>query len=109
MAKVHYFAIGWGLRGCYIPDGGYIAKVTTRRELRDTLLSEADALKTEDTVGLGKAAVTALACAAWRAKSRATLDFVAPYKSRRQSMYASGLFCSTATKSDYLAQSEMDF
>ncbi len=108
MAKVYYFAIGWGLRGCYIPDGGYIAKVTTRRELRDTLLSEAEALKTDNTVGLSRAAVTALACMVWKAKNNATLDFVAPYKFRGDTIYANGLFCSKAARSDYLNQTELD-
>lgn len=104
MAK--YFHISHGLRGGYMPDGEpYVAMCRTRRELKDTIKSEADMLDSGETVGLSKRAIAAFAAECWREAHKprpAYLPFCLPMKEPGQSSYSYGIFCSVATRAAYV-------
>ncbi len=101
-----YFVISQGLRGCYMPDSCQIIRVNTRRELKQYLESEAGYIRQNGYIGLNKRAIAWLAAECWRNRNRATLDFVAPYREKSQDSWPYGLFCSMATRRDYLEQGE---
>ena len=104
MAK--YFHISHGLRGCYMPDGEpYVIMVHTRRELKGAIQNEADMLATESTLGLSKRAIAQFAAQCWyeaQKKNPAYLPYCLPTKERGQSSYSYGIFCSVATRREYL-------
>jgi len=97
----YYFHIAQGLRGCYMPDNAYIVKVETRKQLKDILNSEAYSIRDCGYVGCSKRAIAWLSAEAWRNRKKFTLDIVAPYGWRKQG-YPYGVFCSKATRSDYI-------
>jgi hypothetical protein len=97
-----YFAISAGLRGCYMPDSCQVIRVNTRRELKEYLESEAYHIRQCGYIGLSKRAIAWLAAVCWRNRNRPTLDFVAPYRAQCQDSWPYGLFCSMATRRDYL-------
>lgn len=104
MAK--YFHISHGLRGCYMPDGEpYVVMARTRRELKEAIKSEADTVDSGMTLGLSKRAIAAFAAECWREAHKASPAYL-PYclatKERGQSSYSYGVFCSVATRRDYL-------
>jgi len=99
--KSYYFHVSQGLRGCYLPDNSYVVKVTTRRELKSALESEACYIRDAGFIGCSKRAVAWLATTCWRNRGKATLDYVAEYRNKDQDYYPYGLFCSAATKNDY--------
>jgi hypothetical protein len=99
MAK--YFHISQGLRGCYMPDSSYIIRADTRRELKAALDWEARDIREAGFVGCNKRAVTWLAAQAWRNAG----NHVVPYRNNHKgSGYAFGLFCTQATRAEYLDQ-----
>jgi hypothetical protein len=106
MAK--YFHINHGLRGAYMPDGEpYIVMVKTRRELKDAIVAEAEGLG--EMVGLGKRKIASFAAECWREakkKNPAYLPYCLPCHDRSISIatYSYGIFCSVASRSDYLEQ-----
>ena len=101
--KSYYFFISSGLRGCYMPDFSYCVKVTTRRELKDLLQIEADSINDAGFIGCSKRSIARLANNCWKNREDYTLmDFVAPYRSKKQHDYPYGLFCSMARKQDYI-------
>jgi len=107
MARVYYFAISQGLRGCYMPDSVVIIKATTRNDLKSALESEAYYIRDSGAIGCSKKAISWLAAECWRNREKHTLDFVAPYKYKGQRDYPYGIFCSKSTKADY-TESEDD-
>lgn len=111
MAK--YFHINHGLRGCYMPDGDpQVIMVHTRRELKAAITDEANMLATESTLGLSKRAIATFAAQCRyeaQKKNPAYLPYCLPTKERGQSNYSYGIFCSVASRRDYLeAQRESD-
>lgn len=86
MKRVHnawqYFTIAQGLRGCYMPDSCYEVRVKSRRELRDILENEARDIREAFDSGCSKRAVSWLANAAWKARGKFSLPYVAPYGNR---------------------------
>ena len=104
MAK--YFTIMHGLRGCYMPDSDpCVIMVKTRRELKAAIQSEADMVDSGETIGLGKKAIAQFAALCWREAHKAKPAYL-PYclatKERGQSSYSYGIFCSVASRRDYL-------
>lgn len=99
-----YFHIAQGLRGCYMPDSIYCIRVKTRRELKAALESEAYYIRDAEMIGCSKRAVTWLAAIAWRKSG----EYVAPYRDKQQNYYPYGLFCSQASKADYLEYCESE-
>jgi hypothetical protein len=104
MAK--YFTIMHGLRGCYMPDSEpSVVMVKTRRELKELIAGEADMLASEETVGLSKRAIASFAATCWREAQKAKpayLPYCLPCKERGQSSYSYGIFCSVASRGEYL-------
>jgi|ERR1700681_3593228 len=104
MAK--YFHIMHGLRGCYMPDGDpYVVMVTTRRELKNAIRDEASMLDSGETFGLSKRAIASFAALCWREARKAKpayLPYCLPTKERGQSSYSYGIFCSVASRRDYV-------
>jgi hypothetical protein len=85
-----------------MPDSVSIIEVKTRKELKQALESEAYYIRDSGAIGMSKKAIAWLSAECWRNRSKATLDFVAPYRdSYNTSGYPYGLFCSAASKADY--------
>jgi hypothetical protein len=104
---VKYFNISHGLRGGYMPDGDpFVVKVSTRRELKDIIASEADMLG-ERMVGLAKAKISSFAALCWREAQKDQPDYL-PHclpchdKSVKIATYSYGIFCSVISRSEYL-------
>jgi hypothetical protein len=108
---VKYFNISHGLRGGYMPDGDpFVVKVSTRRELKDIIASEADMLG-ERMVGLAKAKISSFAALCWREAQKdkpAYLPYALPChdKSVKIATYSYGIFCSVATRAEWLEQEQ---
>lgn len=104
MAK--YFTIMHGLRGCYMPDTDPIVLMArTRKELKAAIEDEADRMATENTLGLSKRAIASFVAECWREAHKpkpAYLPYCLPTKERGQSSYSYGIFCSVATRHEYL-------
>jgi hypothetical protein len=104
MAK--YFTIMHGLRGCYMPDEKpFVTMCRTRRELKDIINAEATLLDSGETLGLSKRAIAAFAALCWREAHKAKpayLPYCLPTKEPGQSSYSYGIFCSVATRREYL-------
>lgn len=112
MAKAHYFFLSAGLRGGYMPDSGYHVRVTSRRELKSLVESEAN-YRRDGTVGLSRRAVTAFVAEAWRRRddSRWTLDLALPFRDAGAldpSHYPNAIFLSRSTRAEYRAALEGD-
>jgi hypothetical protein len=106
-----YFTISSGLRGCYMPDSVFVARVDTRRELKRILADEVAPWRDGGAMGGSKATVATIAADAWReAKKRhpASLPFCIPLKPAGASSYSSGVFISGATRRDYLDSQEAE-
>jgi hypothetical protein len=106
-----YFCISRGLRGCYTPDGAYVVKVNSRRELKAILEDEARDIRDAGFLGASKANVATHAAECWRRRAdpRWTLDLVLPYRRADQpGNFCFGLFVSRATRADYLAYLESE-
>jgi len=105
-----YFTISHGLRGCYMPDSDpFVAMCSTRRELKEIIRNEASTLATEDTLGLSKRAIASFAAECWREAHKAKpafLPYCLPTKERGQSSYSYGIFCSVASRHEYLEAQE---
>lgn len=106
MAK--YFTISNGLRGCYMPDSVSVIRCKTRRELKAAI--EYDARDMREAYGYGgsKRAIAAFVAECWREaqKPRPTyLPYCLPF-GRKPGNYAFGLFCSVATRDEYVTQSD---
>ena len=104
MSRVYFFHVAQGLRGCYMPDNSWVAKVSTRRELKSILESEAESIRDAGFIGCSRKAIAWLAAECWRSRGKFTLDYVAPYKTHGQDGYPYGLFCSAATRQDWKDQ-----
>ncbi len=104
MAK--YFTIMHGLRGCYMPDSDpYVVMAKTRRELKAAIKSEADMVDSGETLGLSKKAIASFAALCWyeaQKEKPAYLPYCLPTKERGQSSYSYGIFCSVASRRDYV-------
>lgn len=96
-----YFSISVGLRGCYMPDSAYVVKVSTRRELKEVVESEARSLRDAEYVGVSKRNVASIVATAWR-DTGATLPYAIPYRNMDQNYYHYGIFIGNATESEYL-------
>lgn len=103
-----YFSIYQGLRGCYMPDGAYIIKADTRRELKRALQWEADSIRDAGGYGANKRAIAWLANAAWKARNRSA-EYVAPYRfayhGKGNFPMALGVFTGMK-RAEYLAQED---
>lgn len=106
MAK--YFHISHGLRGCYMPGGEpFVVMCRTRRELKEAIAGEAAMLDSGETVGLSKRAIAAFAAECWREAHKvrpAYLPYCLPTKEPGQTSYYYGIFCSVASRKEYLEQ-----
>ena len=98
-----YYHIMIGLRGCYMPDSAYTIQCDTRRELRKSIDYEANNAREGGAIGLSKRNVSWAAAHAWR-KSGAIL----PYSIERGAHPAFSIEISRATRSEYLANKELD-
>lgn len=91
------------LRGCYADnESAFILRAATRRELKETLESEAAQLREAGAIGLNKRAVANLAARAWRRKGQSHLSDVAPFKYPSQGGYCMGLMVNPSSRADYL-------
>lgn len=103
-----YFSIYQGLRGCYMPDGSYVIKADTRRDLKSALQGEADSIREAGGIGMSKRAIAWLANAAWKAR-RQSRDIVAPYgyahNGKGNRPFALGVFTGMS-RAEYLQQWE---
>ena len=108
MAK--YFHLNHGLRGCYMPDGEpQVIMACTRGQLKSAIEDECNMIATESTLGLSKRAIASFAAECWREaqkKNPAFRPYCLPYKERGESSYSYGIFCSVATRRDYLESQE---
>lgn len=102
-SRIYYFTVSQGLRGCYMPDSCYIIQAKTRRELRAALEWEASYIREAFDAGCSKRAVSWLANAAWKARKRYGLPYVAEYGNRSGSSvnYCFGLQCATASREEW--------
>jgi hypothetical protein len=106
-----YFTISSGLRGCYMPDSVFVARVDTRRELKRLLADEAATWRDAGAMGGSKVAVATIAAAAWREAKKARpaiLPYCIPLKPSGAMSYSSGVFVSAATRRDYLDSQEAE-
>jgi hypothetical protein len=107
-----YFSISNGLRGCYMPDSAFVARVDSRRELKGLLLETAEYAAAGGFYN--KREVASVAAAAWREaqkKSPAYLPFCVPMGTERNGGRPYGVFISAATRADwkeYQAESEFN-
>jgi hypothetical protein len=103
-----YFSIYTGLRGMYMPDGAYIIKADTRRELKSTLQWEADSIRDAGGIGLSKKTIAKLAAIAWRER-KFCREYVAPYRypyhGKRNYCMGLGVFTGM-TRKEYIEQKE---
>jgi hypothetical protein len=104
-----YFSIYTGLRGMYMPDGSYIIRANTRRELKTALQWEADSIRDAGGIGMNKRAIARLANAAWKGRKQSR-EYVAPYRypqhGQKNYCMALGVF-SGMTRAEYLKQESM--
>ena len=102
-----YFTITHGLRGCYMPDSDpFAVACATRKELKDIIIGECDMLRGDRTMGFSKRAIAAFAAECWREAHEpkpAYLPYCLPCKERGQDGYSYGVFCSVATRHEFLA------
>lgn len=107
-SRLYYFWIAQGLRGCYMLDSSYVIAVKTRRELREALEWEARDIREAFDAGCSKRAVAWLANAAWKARKRYGLPYVAEYGncSGNKINYCFGLNCSTASREEWKESQE---
>lgn len=99
-----YFTIAQGLRGCYMPDSCYEIRVQSRRELRAALQWEADSIRDAGFIGCTNRAVSWLANAAWKARGKPCLPYVAPYGDRdgHTANYCFALQCAPSDRQSYV-------
>lgn len=100
-----YFTISNGLRGCYMPDNCYVVRVTTRRELKNIIASEASDYRDAGFVGVNKRAIAHIAAIAWKEAKKARPAYL-PYclplaPSHARHNYCHGIFISVATRAEY--------
>jgi hypothetical protein len=107
-AKTYFFTIMQGLRGCYMPDSSYVIAVKTRRELKSALEWEAYHIREAFDAGCSKRAVSWLANAAWKARKRHGLPYVAEYGNRNGATvnYCFGLNCAPSCREDWKVSQE---
>lgn len=110
-AKIFYFWIAQGLRGCYMPDSSYVIACKTRRELKSALEWEARDIREAFDAGCSKRAVAWLASAAWKARNnpKIFLPYVAEYGNRGYDgkiNYCMALHCATSSREDFKASQE---
>jgi hypothetical protein len=103
-----YFSIYQGLRGCYMPDGSYVIRANTRRELKAALQWEADSIRDAGGFGANKRAIAWLANAAWKARKQSK-EYICPYRyeyhGKGNFPMALGVFTGMS-RADYLNQEE---
>ena len=103
-----YFSIYTGLRGMYMPDGAYIIKADTRRELKRALQWEADSIRDAGGIGMNKRAIAWVANAAWKGRKQSK-EYVAPYRfgyhGKGNFPFALGVFTGM-TRKEYIEQKE---
>lgn len=101
-----YFSIYQGLRGLYMPDGAYIIRANTRRDLKRALQWEADSIRDAGGYGANKRAIAWLANAAWKARKQSK-EHVVPYRfdyhGKGSFPMALGVFTGM-TRADYIGQ-----
>lgn len=96
-----YFHVSLGLRGCYLPDDAWVAKIDTRRDLKQLALAEietaadADGRRPKDCASKRHAA--AWAAEVWRHRDKLSLPLVLPLGP------GYGLHVSTATRAEFSA------
>lgn len=106
MAK--YFHISAGLRGAYMDgaESAFVLMAKTRRELKETIASEAASWTDAGYIGGNKKAIATIAAAAWREAHKARpvyLPYALPLApSHARDNYAFGIFIGVATRQDYL-------
>lgn len=105
MAK--YFTISNGLRGCYMLDSCSTFKVSTRRELKAIVESEASY---QHGAGLSKKAIASFVAAVWRESNKRSPSYLPhclPIKPDGAQEYSYGIFGSVATRQEFLDNQEM--
>lgn len=110
---VYYATLSHGLRGCYMPDGAYPIKFSTRRELKALVADEANAYRDAGFIGASKARIASMVQEYWEriggnngGKPPAKLtpyDTVLPLARERGAGEAFGIFLSPLTRDDYRA------
>lgn len=107
-----YFHITVGPRGCYMLDNGYVAKVSTRRELRELVMSELAHLQDAGFI-ISKREAVATVTDIWRnrvATRRSPYAFVVPYGWRNSVgpgvNKCNAIHISHATREDWLVCEE---
>ena len=100
-----YFHISSGLRGCYMPDNHWIARVDTRRELRSVVESESNDMRGACGFGGSKRQISAAVAQVWAGYKTQRLDSVVPFGRDRTSR-PFGVFIAPASRADYLASQE---
>ena len=106
-----YFFISHGLRGAFADTEGYFVRVKSRRELKAHIADEAERYRDAGYYGASKRMVSWLAATAWREAQKprrlqAYLPFVLPLRPEHSDSYCFGIFCSTATRAEFLTESE---
>lgn len=108
-----YFTITAGLRGCYMPDSCYVARVDSRRELKQHIESavnsyaNSDSIDSEYRLRFNRRDIAAVAAAVWREAQKprpAYLPHVVPMGPGLSRPH--GVFVSVATRGEYLADNE---
>ena len=87
----------------------WVLMARTRRELKDAIVSECDVASSDATVGLSKRDIASFVAECWREAHKpkpAFLPYCLPCKERGQTSYSYGVFCSVATRQEYLAFDE---
>ena len=83
----------------------YVVRANSRRELKAAIQEEANMLDSGETLGLSKRAIAAFAAECWREAFKqkpAYLPYCLPTKEKGQVSYSYGIFCSVATRADYV-------
>ena len=100
-----YFHISSGLRGCYMPDAQWIARVDTRRELRSIVEYESNSMRDAYGHGGSKRQISAAVAQVWAGYRTQHLDSVVSFGRDRTSL-PFGVFIAPASRADYLASQE---
>ena len=108
-----YVTISNGLRGCYMPDSCYVAKFTTRCELKAFIANECSDMREAYGHGGTKQEISAIAAYAWKMRRNGwQYDLAIGFgRSRAANDRPFGLFLGHATRREYseFLKSESEF
>jgi hypothetical protein len=100
-----YFNIMTGLRGCYMPDSHYVARVDSRRELRSEIASECARMRDACKFGGSQRDISAAVAQVWTGYRTQHLDSVVPF-GNAPGARPFAVFISPATRAEWKAQQE---